>query len=132
MEQMNDQETVAMNVPNEEQPQEAAFLGLSRDQVALLAVLSSFFSNLTEVIKQPDADQLFQALVEEENYRRLDYALGWVARNRDDILALVGTANFALGLLAKVQDTLIKVGFQAGDQQQEATEQPQQTEGDKQ
>jgi hypothetical protein len=108
MEQMNDQASVAMN--EQEQPQEF-FLGLSKDQVSLLLVLSSFMGRLQELTQQPEAEQLFQALREEEKYRRLDYALGWVAQQRDMLMALSGTTSFAMGLLAQVQDKLIQAGF---------------------
>lgn len=108
MKQMNDQASVAMN--EQEQPQEF-FLGLSKDQVSLLLVLSSFMGRLQELTQQPEAEQLFQALREEEKYRRLDYALGWVAQQRDMLMALSGTTSFAMGLLAQVQDKLIQAGF---------------------
>ncbi|EFM7019351.1 hypothetical protein BAU67_001921 [Escherichia coli] len=110
MEQTNNQ-TVAMNGQGEQQQE--FFLGLSKDQVALLVVLSSFVDRLAELLKQPESETIFKALREEEKYQRLDYALGWVAQQRDMILTLTGTANFAMGLLAQVQDKLLQAGFAA-------------------
>lgn len=109
-----DNSTVAMNEQGEQQQE--FFLGLSKDQVALLIVLSSFVERLAELLKQPESETLFKALREEEKYQRLDYALGWVAQQRDMVLTLTGTANFAMGLLAQVQDKLIQAGFSANEE----------------
>ena len=94
---------------------EVKFLGLDKNQFAIVIALTSVGQRLPEIMSQEEVLEIMDKLVNDANYTKLKDAIFWTSNQRNRLMQLSHTVAFALSLINQVEDNLIVGAFQEQD-----------------